>query len=346
MRSAIFPGGTRGTTEPPKPPNQESRFAQASKTVTRKFNASVGPAVLSVAVNSLVNLIVVVIVAQKLNAAEMGLFLLAYSTIVFVTGFNQALNVEPLVLVAGRNASILSAINRRMVLRSSAKLGLIVACMLIVIMPFLPSEWAKSSIVLCILLPFALVLDANRGMLQAGSKGWSALRLDAINFCLLGIGMSSFAWFGKDSTSALICYSVPIALTSVCVFIAVENLAKQRTTAGLANIPRKYRIDLSSEFGVMQGANQAILYSTPAYLSLAETAGFRGVQVLFGPMNIVFTALRVAVVPRISLDLHQKNRQIQDANLDFTRMDDCCSRCGFFFAPRLCGKLGGSDSSW
>ena len=113
----------------------------------------------------------VVIVAQKLNAAEMGLFLLAYSTIVFVTGFNQALNVEPLVLVAGRNASILSAINRRMVLRSSAKLGLIVACMLIVIMPFLPSEWAKSSIVLCILLPFALVLDANRGNATSGVEG-------------------------------------------------------------------------------------------------------------------------------------------------------------------------------
>ncbi|OZC75184.1 hypothetical protein CH251_10430 [Rhodococcus sp. 06-462-5] len=257
------------------------------------------------AANSLVNLIIVVISARKLDPEQMGAFLLAYSTIVFATGINQAVNVEPLMLVASRNASILSAINRRMVLRATLKFGLLLSSALALCSLALPRTWILLVLAMSVTLPLVLVLDANRVVLQSGARGWQALRIDCLLYFSLLLTFAQFMMGGSSALHALMAYLIPVSITGGCVVLAVENLARYRTKHGLAKIPGKYRRDLGAEFGVMQGANQAILYSTPLYLSLGDTAGFRGIQVLFGPMNVLFTAIRVAVVPRITKAIHQ-----------------------------------------
>ncbi len=270
---------------------------QGKDGTARSLNRVVG-AVLTQGVASGTSFGFVIVSAHSLSPSEMGYLLLAFSTVVFLTGLNQAYNVEPELVSHAHSDNLASpGLRVRAVRRTVLSTGAVSAVAVSTIWLLADRTIATTVTATAVLLPLWALLDANRAVRQAAGQVTRALLTDCV--LLLATICGGYYLVGPGDPSATVALSVLAgAATLACATLLWPARTRTQTFKPfLLTIPRSQRLHLTAEYLSMQGANQAVLYSTTFYLPLATVAGFRSVQALFGPLNIFFTSIRIAATP-------------------------------------------------
>lgn len=253
------------------------------------------------AVFSLTSFALAVAVAKHATAAEFGAFGIAYAIYILALGGVEAFTTE---VVTVRGAHLSTTDRRRMLAEAS---GTAICCGLCcagagVLLAIL-ARGSAATIVPAMLIPAPLLFaqDVWRfGFFTSGRAGAALLNdllwagLLAAGFVVLEVsGHTEPAWFvWAWSGAGAVCGAVG-AVQARCLPRMMAVLSWMRTQGRAGG---RY----AGEFLALYGAAQAVLLSVGLLGGLAESAGYRGAQLLFGPLQVLLNAVRLAVMPLIS----------------------------------------------
>jgi O-antigen/teichoic acid export membrane protein len=255
--------------------------------------------VLDQAVSSATNFALLFVTVQSVNVAEFGAFSLVYLLYVLILPVARCTGTVPFTIrdAHADSSQATAAVGRSLdyVLSLGVALGLL--CLAGTV--FASGPVRVPLLVLAVMLPLLLVQDAVRGVLFARSRLFAALVNDLV-------------WAGIQFT--VLC---PLLLlhSNVPVFVFVLAWAGGGALAGLYGLRQLHvglrltnpliwlraHADLARPLFAITALTvlpaQLIYLLMPLVSSLRELGSIRAVYVLFGPMNVAYTAAAMLALP-------------------------------------------------
>lgn len=244
------------------------------------------------------NVLVLVFAARVLSAEQFGYFALTLSIYTISCGLTQSAlgDYGGLAAVRGNVAFVKWAASHVLLLSAP-----VTAATLIISVAVLHSHDAFTFLALGAALPMLLLQDFYRLVGIACDRVVAVLASDLIwlaaeIFLFLGLTRFSIA-----SSSSLI---TAWALSGVLAFaLLILLLPQYRPTLKYdARTLRKQWPSSSRtglEFLLLAGAGQVILFAAAGGLSVAAAGALRLAQSLFGPLNVIFSASRLILLPEL-----------------------------------------------
>lgn len=249
-------------------------------------------------VSSISNFVAVAVAANVASAPAFGQFSLAYAGLLLFLGAQRALVGETLLVRYSRSGELTQPV-------AAASLGataLVAApAVLLLLAGALISgpEDAALWLILAAASPFVLLQDSLRYLFICQARPALALFIDglwavgSITAMLLtaasgGSLWAVLAWWGGGAAVAL----------AVGLVLARSVPAVPSGTRWLW-LNRDYSFRYLAEFATLNAATFAVLYLLVFPLGAAGVGALRAAQLLFSPLNTVFSAIKTAVIPEL-----------------------------------------------
>lgn len=241
---------------------------------------------------------------------EYGIFALCYSVYTFVAGLHNALLLEPYtVFGAGRYHRVFDSYAKVM-RRSNAVLCLCSSLLFLITWLFL--RWIAPALA----IPSLLGLALTSGLLLTGAfvrrtfyiqrRPRRAAQFSLLFFAVLMVLLYAAVrghWLSGFST-----FGVAGASWALAAFIFAKILPGGATTTDFEEIEKAYwkehwnyaRWVLATAF-VFQFMTQGYYWIIAAFLSVKELAGFRAMHLLVMPVDQIFSAVILLILPMLAL---------------------------------------------
>jgi O-antigen/teichoic acid export membrane protein len=251
------------------------------------------------ALSTLTNFALNVVVARHVAPVTYGAFALVQITYQMCLGVSRALNSEPLIVRHTGHADWRD--RSRAASGSAVGVSLVMSCIVLIAAAVSPSrDVAGAFVVFAAVLPGLMLQDvlrysfiASRNAKQAflNDLGWAVLQIAATELVLQWRPSSLPLLVGAWGVAGAICGVVGIAQARALPRVSGTRtwLREHRELAG------PYVI----EFLAAQGATTLTIYAVTAVVGLAPAGGLRAAQTLFGPITVLGTSLRLAVMPEM-----------------------------------------------
>jgi O-antigen/teichoic acid export membrane protein len=247
-------------------------------------------------VNSLSNFALVAFAAGASSATEFGRFAVAYAFLVFFLGGARALVGETALVHDSATRGQAGGL-RREIVGASVPPAVIGALVLSVIALFMPPDARMVWLALAAGTFFAVVQDSYRYVALVEGRTTLALVLDVVWTVPAVVAMAVLSVAQAGAPWVVVAWTAGAALSIVVAALALR---------ALPDIPggwRWVRSHASSSFrylGEFASLNGSTLALLAPVIGSAGVGALRGAQLLFSPLNTIFTALRIAMIPELS----------------------------------------------
>lgn len=238
--------------------------------------------------SSLTNLLAIVVAARLLAPPAFGRFTIVYGVCVVALGLAEAFVSQPLVLTTGDGDAKQRACRSAVGLAAIVGVGTAAAlALLAVLLPALRS----GMLIAAVLMPLVVLQDSTRFACSVLGRMNLACLSDLT--WLVGVCVGAVAMGGGASWPAVLALwggaGAVAAVPGLCgVFLLTKGqVALLRQFGKHAYLGYRF----SWEFVAVRGANQLMVISTGWLLSAQSAGALRGVQTLFGPVNVAVQAL-------------------------------------------------------
>ncbi|UWX97974.1 hypothetical protein N2K95_04700 [Arthrobacter zhaoxinii] len=249
-------------------------------------------------VSSVSNFVAVAVAANVAGASEFGQFSLAYAGLLLFLGGQRALVGETLLVRYSQTGKLTRDV-------ASASLGATLLVALPAVMLLLAGavlSGAENSLVWLVMAaasPFVLLQDSIRYLFICQGRPALALLIDglwaggSISAMLLAAQSGSalwvvLAWWGAGAAAALAAGLI-IARSVPAVPAGVRWLL----------LNRDFAFRYLAEFAALNASTFGVLYFLVFPLGAAGVGALRAAQLLFSPLNTVFSAIKTAVIPEL-----------------------------------------------
>jgi O-antigen/teichoic acid export membrane protein len=250
------------------------------------------------AVSSTTNFALTVIVARSLSAPDFGAFALVYATYTFILGLAQSVASEPLLVRFSAEDQATARTGGARALGLAVDVGAVVGAIGVVIGVLVRGPIGSGLVVVGLALPLLLLQDGLRFFFFAAARPVQAFVNDTVWGVLQLVATSAIVLWGTPSVGRLMA-----AWAGAGAVAAGIGLAQARLVPRLGATPQWVRDhrDLAprffTEFIAVSGAAQLSLYLVGIVSGLAAAGALRAAVVVFGPVNIVLNAMRIAAIP-------------------------------------------------
>lgn len=248
------------------------------------------------ALASATNIGTAVVAARSLDAEGFGAFGLAFSVYVLAVGGCRAVVTEPLVSLYGTAPPPLLHDAVRAATGAAVALGLAISVGVGAAAAASGGRGGRALLALAVVLPGLLLQDAWRYCFVAAGRPRAALVNDAIWCVTQGALLAVLLAAGPLTLVGVVLWwggSGVVAGLAGCRQAAMVPAlpAARRWVAGHLHIGGRYAM----EFATATGAAQAALLGLGTIAGLAALGAVRGAQVFFGPVNVVFGGMYLAL---------------------------------------------------
>lgn len=258
------------------------------------------------ALSSATNFLLVITVARAADPAALGAFTLALSTYYLAAGISQAVVSEPLLVrhAASRAAldlAIPAALGLAVVLGCGASLVVITGGGLVS-----NPDLSEVLIVLGVFLPFLILQDTLRYAFFARQEprgafisdlAWGILQLSTVAAVAVKrpdeVGALVLAWAASGA--------VACALALILMRVMPRPLQAWTWFRHNADLTGPYTL----EFAVGHGTVHSVAFGVGLIAGLPAAGALRLAHTLFGPLHVLFTSLRVTLLPRMVVSLQE-----------------------------------------
>ncbi len=266
----------------------------------------IGPRYLSIAdqgLNSVSNFALVAFTAIASTTAEFGHFAIVYAFFVFFLGAQRSLVGETALVhdsaPSSRGDGAPVGARRRGIVGASLVVALPAAAVLAVIAAFVPADARGVWLVFSAATFVAIVQDALRYAVLAEHRPHLALVLDVVWTlpALVAMALLSARQAGAEA--------IGVAWGASALLSAVVGCLILRTgpdlVAGVRWLQRRRgpAVRYFVEFASLNGSTLAVWVLLVPLIGAVGVGALRGAQLLFSPLNTVFTALRIAMIPEL-----------------------------------------------
>jgi O-antigen/teichoic acid export membrane protein len=273
------------------------------------------------AVSSASNFVPSVLVARAVDPRGFSGFVAVFSASVFLIGLLRGAIGEPLLIRAERVRSGGSGVGS-----SALSAALVVGVALGVVgvgASFLVTGPVRAPLLAFgLTIPGVLLQDTARYVLFASLRHRAALINDVLWLVLMGFGFVAWEQAGRSITGGTglllwggagwICALVGVAQARGSLWTDPLRVARENGDLGR---------HLGFQFLALAGAGQLALYLLGAVSGLVALGQLRSVQLLFGPMNVIFLGAYVSLVPRgLAGDPARLRRDLNRATVILTAM--------------------------
>jgi O-antigen/teichoic acid export membrane protein len=271
--------------------NREVGYARSvrSDPPAGRLRRRVGLAVIDHGVSAGSNLAVTVVAARMLDATEFGAFAVSYLLYVVITGAIRALVSEPALVQAGGPVGW-----QRGMVAAGLFLALGAASVVAAIGIALERQLGDPLVVLAFCLPGLVAQDLGRYVAFAERRPERALRLDVLWAVAMGVGFTAVWSLGWETSEApLLAWGVAGSMTGA--------FALRDSGVPLPDLDWIRRSWIYSwRYAVAFAVTAGITYMTTLLLGVIEdvrsVGTIRGVQVLYGPLNVLYAGLFAVLV--------------------------------------------------
>lgn len=233
-------------------------------------------------------------VARDAGASQFGEFGVAYVVYVVLLGAVQGLTAEVLAVKAART----DAVERVTMAAEAAGVALLagVPC-LIVGLGVLATGGSAIGATILIAAPALFVQNVWRYTLFAAGRPRAACANDGLWVLLLCAGLLADLDLGDPATSHVVVWCGAGSLCALVGCRQAQALPRPGACRRWARAHGGSGARYAGEFVALYGSAQLVLISVGAFVGLAASGGYRGVQILFGPLQVAMNAIRLAVMP-------------------------------------------------
>jgi len=252
------------------------------------------------ALSSITNFALGVVAARSLSPAAFGAYAIAFATYLVALNASRALGAEPFLV---RYAGVAEPRWRRGATRATGaamSVGLIfgAACLAAGLVAQGPLRGALHG--LGIVLPGLLLQDAWRYVFIAARRGRDALLNDLV-WAVVMIPLVAVVIAGEPSTTTvLLAWGGGAAAAGLFGILQARLLPRPEKFREWLEEQRDLAPRFLGEMGALSGAHLAASYGVGALAKLAAVGALRGAEILFGPVNVLFTGLELVAVPEAS----------------------------------------------
>jgi O-antigen/teichoic acid export membrane protein len=244
------------------------------------------------------NLLLTVVVARSVPAAEFGAFSLCYVVYMLSLGLGRVTGSKPYTIEAAGEAAATARVRARALLGYALGLGAVAAAVSLAVGKVVGSPLSLALIVLAPLLPGLLLQDAVRGLYFASRRARGAFLNDATWTMLQVLALSGLLVTGHASVGPLLAaWGVPAAVAAAVGVMHLRVLPSRprlvswlRPSIGLA-------APLAANLVLTAAPSYLAYLAMPAVSSLDQLAVVRGAYVFFGPLNVLFTGAAMVALP-------------------------------------------------
>lgn len=250
-----------------------------------------------------------VVLARVASKEEYGMFTVVYSVLNFVTGLHNAVILEPYTVYGAGRYRGYSTQYRWLIWRSNAWLGLGLTAFLLLTWRFLlwtSPAWASRSL-LGLALSGAIVLTASvlRRMLYVEQRVPLAARMSLVFFVTLLVLLGVWAKVGAlDGLAVFLILAIASLAGALAIFREVpRRVSLTDFLEGQGNHWQehwKYARWVVATAFLCQFAIQAYYWLAGGLLSLKDVAGLRAITMIVMPVDQVFTAITLMVLPMMA----------------------------------------------
>lgn len=264
------------------------------------------------ALASATNIGTAVVAARSLDRQAFGAFGLAFTLYLLVLGACRALVTEPLLSRCSRMTATELEPKSPQVIGAAAGVGIVSALLLLVASPLIGGPAGQALWALAVVLPGLLVQDAWRYYFVTAGRPSSAVWNDAV-WCITQLVL--LAALASAHAFTLVTVIVWWGLSGVAAGLAGCIVA--RTVPALSSTWRWIGAnrDLGARYGAdfltASGAGHGTLLALGAIAGLVALGALRATQVYFGPINVLFGGIYLALVPegaRLAADPRRLHR--------------------------------------
>lgn len=242
-------------------------------------------------------------VAATATPDEFGAFSLVYVAYLTCLGLSRAIGGE--VLLIGNAPRRDDDREWLDALAAASALGWAGAAAFAALAVFLGGSTVSVVLPLVIGLPVLILQDTLRYVFISDKRPERAAMIDLVWLALFLVFAVPLSVLERFPVTALLVYCwVGAGIASTLV----TSHGRTAMRSGLVNATRASRwvrsgvrtISLTvSEFAATSGAGYALIFALPALAGREEVAALRGAQVLFGPVNVIVSAIPLVGIPYI-----------------------------------------------
>jgi len=146
--------------------------------------------------------------------------------------------------------------------------------------------------------PLLFCQDVMRFARFAQGRPRAAAMSDGLWAVLMAVGFGLLlAASSVTATHAVLVWSVSGAIAGGIVLRNDGVALRPSAVTPWVRAHHRSSVRFAGEFGAMYGASQSVLAVVAATSGLRDTAGYRGAQLLYSPLQVLTTALRLAITP-------------------------------------------------
>jgi len=248
-------------------------------------------------VSSASNLLLSVAIASASSATQYGVFALLYAVYWVLLGAVRASALEPLLIT--KYSGIQKLRPDLAALRLAVAVGTAAALLGLglVLLGVLESAWVP----LVLAFPILLAQDAFRYLCFLADRPKGALTLDGIWLAVTALGLVVVTVLGERGTTEVLIAWAGGAFVSVALGPRLAHL--RRGSYSFREVARHLRplsAPLLGEYAVNASATQLVIFLIPVLSASSLLGAFKAAQVANGPLNVVFAATDVVVLPLVA----------------------------------------------
>ncbi|WP_146363570.1 hypothetical protein [Arthrobacter yangruifuii] len=249
-------------------------------------------------VSSVSNFVAVAVAANVAGTGEFGQFSLAYAGLLLFLGAQRAFVGETLLVRYSRtgalNAPVIAAS-----LGGSVLVAVPAALFLLAGAGLAGEQDALLWLVMALAAPFILLQDSLRYLFICQGLPVRALAVDGIWACVSIPAMLLAAAAGWPLLPVLACWVGGALAALVTGLILARSLPAVPAGARWLWLNRDCAFRYLAEFAALNASSFAVLYLLVFPLGAAGVGALRAAQLLFSPLNTVFSALKTAIIPEL-----------------------------------------------
>lgn len=290
------------------------------------------------AVSAVSNLMVLVVAAHTTSQRNVGFVALILAIYAIAVGLVRASVLDPMLL------RLLPLEYEEVVTAIGCYAGLAGSSVALVVVALGPMGLHLGGLAFVAALPGLLVQDAVRYVGFGRSKPWIALASDTSWVAAFaGTVMLGAIWKAQLNADFLISAWVGCAVFAAGVGVACGSI--KPAFLGVSSLRKalgRFHFSLLVDYAVGAGVTQITFFVLTGLVGLAGIGIYRSAQALFGPTNILFSAVYVRLLPvcaqLISVDFVRAQRRILEASLALTSVG-VAATAFWFAAPDIMGHL-------
>jgi O-antigen/teichoic acid export membrane protein len=250
-------------------------------------------------VNSLSNFALVAFAAGASSATEFGRFSVAYAFLIFFLGGARALVGETALVHESASHGRQGAI-RREIVGASVPAAVIGALLLAAISFFVPADARWVWLSLAAGTFFAVIQDAYRYVALVEGRNVVALLLDVVWTVPAVVAMAVLSAVRAGAPWVVVAWTAGAVLSIVAGAIALRALPDIAEGWRWVRSHGSSSFRYLGEFASLNGSTLAVWVLLTPVVGAAGVGALRGAQLLFAPLNTIFTALRIAMIPELT----------------------------------------------